>query len=43
MWHVQVRVKVHSGLWWGNVKEGNNFDDLGVDGMKIVKWVFFKK
>jgi hypothetical protein len=42
MWHVQIRGKVHTGLWWGNLREGNNFDDLGLDGRKILKLVFNK-
>jgi hypothetical protein len=30
---------VHTGLWWGNRKEGDNLEDLGTDG-KILKGIF---
>jgi hypothetical protein len=28
---------VHRGLWWGNLKEGVNLEDLSVDGSIILK------
>jgi hypothetical protein len=34
---------VHTGFWWGNLRERQNFEDLGVDGKRILKWVFNKK
>jgi hypothetical protein len=27
------------GFWWGNLKERNQLEDLGVDGNIILKWV----
>jgi hypothetical protein len=42
MWHVWVRGEVHTGFWWGNLREGNNLEDLGVDGRTILKWIFKK-
>jgi hypothetical protein len=30
-----VRGEVHKGFWWGNVKERDHFQDLGVDGRTI--------
>jgi len=25
---------VHRGFWWGNLKEKDHLEDLGVDGLK---------
>jgi hypothetical protein len=32
--------KVHTGLQWGNLREGDNLKDLGVDERIILKWIF---
>jgi hypothetical protein len=32
MWHVWVRGEVHTGLWWGNLREGDRLKDPSVDG-----------
>jgi len=32
--------EVHTGLWWGDLGERNNLQDLGVDGRIILKSVF---
>jgi len=29
--------EVHTGLWWGDLGERNNLQDLGVDGMIIIE------
>jgi hypothetical protein len=29
-------------LWWGDLREGNHFRDIGVDGRIILKWIFKK-
>jgi len=32
MWYVWERVEVNTGFWWGNLRERNHLEDLGVDG-----------
>ena len=41
MWHVRVR-EVHIGLWYGNLMEGDNLEDIDIEGRIILK-EFFKK
>jgi hypothetical protein len=36
-----VRGKVHTGFWWGDVREGDHLEDPGVDRI-ILKWIFKK-
>jgi len=26
--------------WWGNLREGDDCGDLGVDGWRILGWIF---
>jgi hypothetical protein len=40
MWHVWGREEVHTGLWWGNLREGDHLEDPGVDVRIILKWIF---
>jgi hypothetical protein len=36
------RGEVHTGFWWGNIKERAHLEDPGVDGSIILKWIFKK-
>jgi hypothetical protein len=42
MWHVWGRREVHTGFWWGDVREGDHLGDPGVDGTIILRRVFGK-
>jgi hypothetical protein len=30
---------VHTGFWWGDLREGDHLEDLDVDGRIILKWI----
>jgi hypothetical protein len=30
---------VRTGFWWGNLRERDHFEDLGVDETVILKWI----
>jgi len=36
------RGEVHTGFWWGNLRERGHLDDSGVDGTIILRWIFRK-
>lgn len=31
--------KMHTVFWWDNLKQRDNFDDLGIDKI-VLKWIF---
>ena len=35
-----ARRGMHTGFWWGNLREGDHFEDPGLDGRVILKWIF---
>jgi len=34
---------VHTGFWWGDLREGERLEGLGIGGRIILKWVFTNK
>jgi hypothetical protein len=36
------RGEVYTGFWWRNLRERDDLEDQGVDGMIILRWIFRK-
>ena len=34
------RGEMYTTFWWENLREGDHFEDPGVDGRIILKWIF---
>ena len=34
------RGEVHTEFWCGNLREGDHFEDPGIDGRIILRWIF---
>jgi hypothetical protein len=34
--------EVHTGFWWGDLRECDQLGDPGIDGRIILKWIFKK-
>jgi hypothetical protein len=34
------KLDMHTGFWWGNLRERDHMEDSGVDRMIILKWLF---
>jgi hypothetical protein len=37
MWRVWGRREMHTEFWWGNLKERDHVENLGIDGRMIIK------
>jgi hypothetical protein len=37
-----MRGEVYTGVWWGNLRERDYLEDSGVDGRRILRWIFRK-
>ena len=33
---------MHTGFWWGNLRERDHLEEPGVDGRIILRWIFRK-
>jgi len=42
VWQVRGTGEVHTGFWWGSLRERDNFEDRGIDGRIILKWILKK-
>jgi hypothetical protein len=42
MWHVWETGEVHAGCWQTDLRERDYLEDLGIGGMKTLKWIFKK-
>jgi hypothetical protein len=40
MWHVWGTGELHTGFWWGDLRERDHSEELGIDGRTILKWIF---
>jgi hypothetical protein len=36
------REEVHTGFWWGNLRERDHFEDTDIDRRLILKLIFLK-
>jgi len=36
------RGEVCTGFWWGTLREREHFEDPGIDGRIILRWIFRK-
>jgi hypothetical protein len=43
MWHEWGTGEVHTGFWWGDVRERDHLEDVSVVGGRIILKQIFKK
>jgi hypothetical protein len=43
MWQVWETGEMHTGFWWGDLRERDHLKDLGTDGRIILKLIFKKQ
>ena len=43
MWHAWRTGEAHTGFWWGDMREREHLEDLGVDRRKILKLILKKE
>ena len=36
------RGEMHTGFWWGNMRERDHLENSGIVGRIILKWIFSK-
>jgi hypothetical protein len=39
MWHTWDTGEVHTGFWWGYLRDSDHLEDLGRDGRIILKMI----
>jgi len=39
MCYIWGRGEMHTGFWWGRLKEGDHLEDLGIEGRIILKLI----
>jgi hypothetical protein len=42
MWHVWARGETHTGFWWGNLREIDHLEEVGVEVRIILNQIFKK-
>ena len=42
MWHTWGTGEVRTRFWQGNLRERDHWENIGVDGRIILKWIFKK-
>jgi len=40
MWHVWETGKVHAGFWWGDLREIDHLEDVGINGTIVLNLIF---
>jgi hypothetical protein len=40
MWRLWGTIEIHTRFWWGVLKEGDHFENIGIDCRIILKLIF---